>query len=196
MSKHPEVLWAQRSSELDEEKNVLFVTVNLPDIIEDSLQYDLQPTKLSFKAKAGAGGPTTYEFSIDFYKEIIPEETRKVLTSRYLSFVLRKKESELEYWPRLTKDKVKNAYIKTDFSKWVDEDEQEHTGTTLDDDINPLGGLGDNFSGGMDFEKMMSSMGGGAGVGGLGGPPDIGAAAQGGPDSESDSDDAGPPGLE
>jgi hypothetical protein len=30
-----------------------------------------------------------------------------------------------EYWPRLTKDKGKNARIKTDFSKWVDEDEQD-----------------------------------------------------------------------
>ncbi len=72
MTFHPEVLWAQRSSETDETKvsdptricvervahqvasqNVLYVTVNLPDIKPDTLQYDLTPTKLSFKAKAG-----------------------------------------------------------------------------------------------------------------------------------------------
>jgi hypothetical protein len=30
-----------------------------------------------------------------------------------------------EYWPRLTKDKIKNAHIQADWAKWVDEDEEE-----------------------------------------------------------------------
>lgn len=36
-------------------------------------------------------------------------------------------QSELkqEYWPRLTKDKKKQPWIKTDFERWVDEDEQD-----------------------------------------------------------------------
>jgi hypothetical protein len=70
------------------------VTINLPDIAESTLHYDLQPTRLSFKAQAGyAAAPplqvpshsslyfiifrtaesVTYEFNIDLYKEIIPE---------------------------------------------------------------------------------------------------------------------------
>lgn len=73
MSTHPEVLWAQRSSETDEEKvryyiivfqfnlahcwclfqNFLYVTINLPDIVESSLEYTLTATSISFKAKAG-----------------------------------------------------------------------------------------------------------------------------------------------
>ena len=70
------------------------------------------------------------------------QESVKNLTSRALIFNLRKKDLEHEYWPRLTKDKVKSTYIKTDFSKWVDEDEQESTGTAgLDDDMD-LGGMG------------------------------------------------------
>ena len=32
---------------------MLYVTINLPDIQENTLQLDLQPTKISFKAKAG-----------------------------------------------------------------------------------------------------------------------------------------------
>jgi hypothetical protein len=129
-SKHPEILWAQRSSETAKEKvinlsiirhlgarvhllpssvcymsflrcvfncrnqNVLFVTINLPDIVESSLQYDLKPASLSFKAQAGyatvppsqahphslprvitfrTAEPSTYEFNIDLYKEVIPE---------------------------------------------------------------------------------------------------------------------------
>lgn len=77
---HPEVLWAQRSSDGDEAKvraqplslecvaielyslyalvslsnqNVLLVTVNLPNIQESTLKYELTPTSISFKATVG-----------------------------------------------------------------------------------------------------------------------------------------------
>ncbi|KAI9460121.1 HSP20-like chaperone [Lactarius psammicola] len=214
MSKHPEVLWAQRSSTTEKEKNFLFVTVNLPDIVESSLQYDLQPTGLSFKAQAGTGDQKSdYEFKVDFYKEIIPEESEKHSTSRSVVLKLRKQVLEQEYWPRLTKDKVKSPYIKTDFSKWVDEDEQEATNTALDDDMNfggmggmggmgggmpGLGGMGGGIpglgdlgglgGGGMDFSKMMPPMGDA-------GDDDV-PVPEGGSDSGSDSDNAAPPPLE
>lgn len=42
-----------------------------------------------------------------------------------ISLILQKKEPREEYWPRLTKESKKFHCIKTDFSKWVDEDEQE-----------------------------------------------------------------------
>lgn len=77
MVQHPEVLWAQRSSESVEEnvsylscftiaisvdastlfvflQNFLYITVNLPDIAPDTLDYKLTPTAIHFKAKAGA----------------------------------------------------------------------------------------------------------------------------------------------
>ncbi|KAH9043873.1 HSP20-like chaperone [Lactarius pseudohatsudake] len=210
MSKHPEVLWAQRSSESDKEKNLLFVTVNLPDIVASSIQYDLQPTGLVFKAQAGPGEQKSdFEFKVDFYKEIIPEESKKHLTSRSVVLNLRKKVLEQEYWPRLTKDKVKSPYIKTDFSKWVDEDEQESPSTALDEEMMGGGmpgmgggmpgmggipGLGDLGGGDMDFSKMMASMGN-AGLN-LDSAGDDGAPApEGGADSDSDSD-SGPPPLE
>ncbi|KAI9509881.1 putative Hsp90 binding co-chaperone [Russula earlei] len=161
MSKHPEVLWAQLSSETAKEKNVLFVTINLPDIVESSLQYELTSTALLFKAQAGLGKASNYELKIDFFKEIIPEESAKRLTSRALVLNLRKKVLEREYWPRLTKDKIKSPYIKTDFSKWIDEDEQEGTGPAIDDDFDMggfggAGGLPSGLGGGMDFESMMA----------------------------------------
>ena len=89
---------------------------------------------------------------------------------------LRKQVLEQEYWPRLTKDKVKSPYIKTDFSKWVDEDEQESTSTALDDDMN-FGGMG-GMGGGMPGMGGMGGMGGGmpgmGGMGGMGGIPGLG----------------------
>src|SRR5882762_1133401 len=74
-------------------QNYLLVTINLPDIVQSSLQCDLQPTGLSFKAQAGcatslypsvlrssslsivfrAGEPKEYEFKVDLYKDINPE---------------------------------------------------------------------------------------------------------------------------
>jgi hypothetical protein len=81
---------------------------------------------------------------------------------------LRKKDVELEFWPRLTREKVKNTYIKTDFSKWVDEDEQDGEGTKLEDDMGDTGDMGGmggmpgmggfgGAGGGMDFEKVRTS---------------------------------------
>lgn len=54
-----------------------------------------------------------------------PQQSTKRLSSRSLYLVLRKKEPKAEFWPRLTKEKVKTPFVKTDFSKWVDEDEQD-----------------------------------------------------------------------
>jgi len=41
-------------------------------------------------------------------------------------FNLKKKESN--YWKRLTKEEKKYAHIQVDWTKWVDEDEEEEEG--------------------------------------------------------------------
>jgi len=169
MTTHPEVLWAQRSSESDEKKNVVYLTVNLTEIDEKSLEYKLTPTGLTFKAKTGSG-PQEYTFAIDFFGEIVPEESTKRLTTRALTAVLRKKEIKAEFWPRLTKDKAKLLYVKTDFSKWVDEDEQ---------DGEPVKGFDDDFDGGFGAGGAGFGGAGGAGFGGGGGGMDFGGATGG-----------------
>ena len=79
-----------------------------------------------------------------------PQASSKNLTSRHLQLLLRKKEKKAEYWPRLTKEKVRNAFIKTDFAKWVDEDEQDgEPMKAFDDDFD--GGFG---GGNMDFNNV------------------------------------------
>lgn len=35
------------------EQNIVYLTINLPNIVESTLQCDLTPTSLKFKAKAG-----------------------------------------------------------------------------------------------------------------------------------------------
>ena len=99
------------------------------------------------------------------------QESLKNLTQRSFVLVLRKKEKKAEYWPRLTKEKVRNAFIKTDFSKWVDEDEQDEK-AALDDDFD-MGGMDMGGMGGMGGMPGMGGMGGmgmgGMGMGGMGG---------------------------
>lgn len=93
------------------------------------------------------------------------------MTSRAIVLVLRKKEAKAEYWPRLTKEKPNKNWIKTDFSKWVDEDEQEDA--PVEDE-----GMGGGMPPGMDMASMMGGggaggmpgMGGMGGMGGAGGP--------------------------
>lgn len=74
-----------------------------------------------------------------------------------------------EYWPRLSKDK-KVAFIKTDFSKWVDEDEQDGEVPEKEDDDMGMGGMpGMPGMGGMGGMGGMPGMEGLGGMGGMGG---------------------------
>ncbi len=84
---------------------------------------------------------------------------------------MRKKELKEEYWPRLTKEKVRNAFLKTDFSKWVDEDEQEGVEVETED-MDPMGGMDAMGGGGMPGMGGMGGMPPGmGGMGGMGGMP-------------------------
>ncbi|WP_329012280.1 p23/wos2 family protein [Streptomyces sp. NBC_00690] len=142
--RHPEVLWAQRSSDTRPEMNVVFLTVNVPDVQEDTLKVELTGTTLTFSATAGDPGKniavSDYAFSLEFHDRIVPDLSTRKISSRSVYFVLRKAEERLEYWPRLQKNKESNSYIKTDFSKWVDQGKVEGEGT--DDDMDPMAGIG------------------------------------------------------
>ncbi|CED82322.1 HSP90 co-chaperone p23 [Phaffia rhodozyma] len=178
-----EILWAQRSSETEEDKNIIFLTVNLPNIIGEP-ELDITADNISFKARAGAadkGIPeNTYAFSLPLFAPIDPALTKKSLSSRYLQLILRKAESKAEFWPRLTKDRLKVQWLKTDFSKWVDEDEQNEVPPPDESEFSGMGGQqgppggmpggmpGMGGAGGLDMEALMAQMGGGAG--GAGGP--------------------------
>jgi prostaglandin-E synthase len=95
-------------------------------------------------------------------------------TGRNIQFIIPKKETG-PYWPRLVKEKAKPHWLRVDFSKYKDEDEDAEA----DVESNPLAG--------MDFSSMMG------GAGGMGGMPDFGSMPE---DEEADSDDEEMPALE
>jgi len=184
----PEVLWAQRSSASDAEKNYVYLTIGVPDVSAKSLKLDLTPTKLTFTGTSDSK-KTTYHVELEFYAEIDPANSKTHHTAANIQMVLRKKDLKDEYWPRLLKDSKKAHFLRTDFDKWVDEDEQNEA--PEDDYMNQFGGGGmgeDGGFGGIDFSKLGGGAGGDMpGMEGLGGGEDD--------EGEDDEDDEDMPDL-
>ncbi|KAI1506400.1 HSP20-like chaperone [Biscogniauxia marginata] len=174
----PEVLWAQRSSSTDPEKNFIYLTISVPDVPKENLKLDLQPTTLTFTGHSDTL-KRTYHLELTFYAEIDPKESKVHHTARNVELKLRKKELKEEYWPRLLKEAKKLQFLKTDFDKWVDEDEQNEA---PEDDLSQFGGMG-----GMPGMGGMGGMGGGD-FGGIDFSK-LGGAAPGGEEEEDDDED-------
>ncbi|KAI9787116.1 MAG: hypothetical protein M1839_003351 [Geoglossum umbratile] len=179
----PEVLWAQRSSSTDAAKNFIYLTIATPDVPASSLDLKLTPTSLTFTGRSETK-KITYHVEIEFYGEIDVENSKTNHTARDVEIILRKKELATDYWPRLLKDSKKVHYLKTDFDKWVDEDEQD--GAPDEDYMNNFGGAGgmgggDGGFGGIDFSKL-----GGGGMGDMGDMGDM--SGLGGADDDDDDE--------
>ncbi|KAI9375226.1 HSP20-like chaperone [Aspergillus egyptiacus] len=162
---HPEVTWAQRSSATDAERNYLYVSIKAPDVARSDAKLDLTAKNVTFSGNSKKG--VKYEVSLDLFAEIEPENSKVNHSDREVELVLRKKELKDEYWPRLLETKQKIHFIKTDFDKWVDEDEQDEA--PEDDYANNFGGFDGMDQGGLgniDFSKLGAGLGGaGAGAG-------------------------------
>ncbi|EHK97651.1 putative protein wos2 [Glarea lozoyensis 74030] len=177
----PEVLWAQRSSATDPEKNYLYVTITVPDVQAANLKLDVKPTSVKFAGHSDSL-KKDYALELELYSEIDEGHTKVNHTAKNVQLVLRKKELKEEFWPRLLKEAKKVHFLKTDFDKWVDEDEQEDA---PEDDLGGMGGMG-----GMPGMGDMSSMMGGAG-GDFGGIDfsKLGGAGMGGEEGEEEGED-------
>lgn len=136
------VLWAQRSSNVDAEKNFVYLTINVPDV--PKIDLNLTSTGLTFEGYSNTH-KKTYKLELEFYAEIDKEESKVNHTARDVEMKLRKKDLGEEYWPRLLKDAKKAHWLKTDFDKWVDEDEQNEA---AEEDFSNFGGGGPGGMGG------------------------------------------------
>ncbi|KAF2762004.1 HSP20-like chaperone [Pseudovirgaria hyperparasitica] len=171
MSLTPEVTWAQRSSDSDAERNYVFVTLMTPDVSKDKTKLDVKADRVTFEGYSNSK-KATYAVELVLFAEIDPSATKISHTDRSIELVLRKKDLKQEFWPRLLKDSKKMHFLKTDFDKWVDEDEQDVAGEDEDymSKMNAMGG--DGGFGGIDFSKL------GGGAGGMPDLGDLGAAGK------------------
>ncbi|GMH02611.1 hypothetical protein Nepgr_004450 [Nepenthes gracilis] len=138
MSRHPEVKWAQRVDKV-------YLTVQLPDAKDSKVNLDPEGT-FTFSASAGAENHL-YELKLDLFDKVNVEESKINIGVRSIFCVVEK--AEKKWWKKLLRGDGKLPhYIKVDWDKWVDED----------DDSGPA----DFDMGGMDFSKFgnMEGMGG------------------------------------
>ncbi|CAG5096848.1 Oidioi.mRNA.OKI2018_I69.XSR.g14810.t1.cds [Oikopleura dioica] len=61
---------------------------------------------------------------IELFGAIDPDQSRYVNTGRVVRCVMTRAE-EGEYWPRLTKEKIRIHWLKVDFGRWKDEDDSD-----------------------------------------------------------------------
>ncbi|XP_014770918.1 co-chaperone protein daf-41 [Octopus bimaculoides] len=130
----PPVSWAQR-------KDKLFLTIHVEDCVDPT--FDVQGSFLSFQGK---GGPQkkTFAVNLTFYKDVNPQGYKKNIGGRELHFVIKKKDED--WWPRLLKQEERIHYLKTDFTRWKDEDDSdtdEPDDFNLKDMMNKMGGVED-----------------------------------------------------
>ncbi|XP_030952127.1 co-chaperone protein p23-1-like isoform X1 [Quercus lobata] len=141
LNRHPTVKWAQSSDKL-------FITIDLPDAQDVKLK--LEPEgKFFFSATTGAE-KIPYEVDIDLYDKVDVNESKASIGLRNICYLVKKAENR--WWSRLLKQEGKPpVFLKVDWDKWVDEDEEE-----------PENKLGSDTDFG-DFDFSNLNMGGGQG---------------------------------
>ncbi|KAG7593723.1 HSP20-like chaperone [Arabidopsis thaliana x Arabidopsis arenosa] len=122
MSRHPTVKWAQRSDKV-------YITVELPDAEDVKLKLEPQG-KFFFSATSGAS-KTPYEVDLDLFDSVDVNESKASVSSRCICYMVKKAESK--WWDRLIKQEGKPpVFLKVDWDKWVDEDEDKGGGADMD----------------------------------------------------------------
>tara|TARA_B110000503_G_C7032620_1_gene364702 strand:+ start:570 stop:866 length:297 start_codon:yes stop_codon:yes gene_type:complete len=82
-----------------------------------------------------------YHMALEVFEQIVKDESKWNIKGRNVMISLSKKDKEQdEWWPRITKDKVKNHHITIDFNRWVDPDDSGD-----DKKDGPGGGPGGDF---------------------------------------------------
>ncbi|KAF4377166.1 hypothetical protein G4B88_009158 [Cannabis sativa] len=126
MSRHPSVKWAQRSDKL-------YITIDLPDAQDVKLK--LEPEgKFLFSAISGAD-KIPYELDLDLFDKVDVNESKASVGLRNIRYLVKK--SEDKWWSRLLKQAGKApVFLKVDWEKWVDEDEEhENNNKEVENDM-------------------------------------------------------------
>lgn len=138
-AKTPTLLWAQR-------KESILITL----AIQDPLNVTLKATEstLHFTCESTSES-SQFGFDLNFYAAIDADGIKQHVSGLGVDLVIPKRDIVQPFWPRLTKEAGKCAWIKTDFSKWRDEDdEEEEAGAAT---------AGNPFGEGFDFSSVAGA---------------------------------------
>ncbi|XP_042017763.1 co-chaperone protein p23-2-like isoform X1 [Salvia splendens] len=141
MSRQPEVLWAQRSDKV-------YLTVSVPDARDISVKCEADG-RFTFSAVGVNGDP--FNFTLQLYGNISPQGCKtKTGLRNILCCILKEPKG---WWKRLLKSEGKPApYIKVDWNKWCDEDDEESDSNLASDDDTVFTGENEESS---DDEGML-----------------------------------------
>lgn len=137
-----------------------------PASLSDVTQETIQLTEDALKFQGTSGGKD-YSVDIEFFKPISTSsaDSKYAVHPRNVQFLLIKKETDEEFWPRLLKDKAKEKnQVQTDWDKYVDEDEEDGgfdmSGLEGGQGLGGMGmgGMGMGGMGGMDMEQLMKQV--------------------------------------
>jgi len=168
MSKHPNVIWAETNESI-------YVTILVPDCRDPEVS--VEEDAIKFKS-------SKYECELKLKEKIDPkhEDTKWTSNGRQTEFHLVK--AEEGRWSRLLEDKKLNkTFVKGDWDRWVDSDDEEEDASKGQFDMSQfagqggmpgMGGGGMPGMGGMGGMPGMGGMGGMPGMGGMGGMPGMG----------------------
>jgi hypothetical protein len=120
---------------------------------------------LKFQGKSSG---KEYTVDIEFLKPVDSSASESIykVQPRGVHFLLMKKDTEEEFWPRLLKDKAKEKnQVKIDWDRYVDEDEEDEGfdtsglegGQNMMGGMPGMGGMG-GMGGGMDIEALMKQV--------------------------------------
>ncbi|KAH9248806.1 hypothetical protein BASA81_013506 [Batrachochytrium salamandrivorans] len=151
----PEVMWAQ-------DRKSVFLTIRAVDTVDPKIAKSA--TDLTFEAVSCG---QTLSFHFELFAAVKADTWHETITNRAITLVVEKENTNDRFWPRLPKSAGKLPWLKTDFSKFVDDtfDDPEPLEAALDA---PPG------MGGMNEEMLKMFASQGAGAGGPGGMADFG----------------------
>jgi len=112
----PFVYWAQTETHIS-------LKIDLKDVKQDP-NISIEEKVLSFSGHGrGARGVHDYQFKLDFYEGISPDDTILKVSDARIEFQLKKVADS--WWPRLIAQPQKPSWLKIDFDKWKSEDDAE-----------------------------------------------------------------------
>jgi len=98
-TKFPKLKWAQRAE-------CVLMTIEVADT--ENIEIDIDEDKNTLKFSATSAGQK-YGFDMEMFEKVVKEESKWNTKGRNVVINVSKKDKEQEeWWPRITKEKVKN----------------------------------------------------------------------------------------
>ena len=108
--------WAQNAERV-------LMTINVTDCENIEIDVIEAENKLTFNCTSNG---EKYALDMVVFEAIVKDKSAWNTKGRHVLINLAKKEpTPEEYWPRITKEKVKNDKITIDWARWTDPDEEE-----------------------------------------------------------------------